>query len=53
MSLFHRMNFLQQHTRSALFSVVLLVTLILHTLGMAPLLAMQATPPPPSPTFQG
>ena len=50
MSLFHRMNTLQDHTCSALLSIVFLVTLILPTIGMAPVLAMQATPPSPSPT---
>ncbi len=50
MSLFPRRNFREQHTGSALFSLVFLVTLILPTLGMAPVQAMQATPPPPSPT---
>ena len=50
MSLFHRMNFRGRHSGSALFSVVFLVTLILPTLGMAPVQAIPATPPPPSPT---
>ncbi len=47
MSLFHGTNFLKQYICSALISVVLL---IMSTTGVAPVLAMQATPPPPSPT---
>jgi CubicO group peptidase (beta-lactamase class C family) len=50
MLLFHRMNISQQHTGSALVSVVFLVSLILPTLLIAPAQAMQVTPPPPSPT---
>ena len=50
MSLFPRSNFRAQHIRSALFSVVFLVSLILPSLGMTPVLAMHSTPPPPSPT---
>ncbi len=50
MSLFHRRNFREQHTCSALLSIVFLVSLILPTIGMAPVLAMQSTPPPPSPS---
>jgi CubicO group peptidase (beta-lactamase class C family) len=50
MSLFPRITFRAQHTGSALFSLVFLVSLILPTMGMAPVLAMQATPPPLSPT---
>ncbi|TMD98836.1 MAG: hypothetical protein E6I80_28690 [Chloroflexi bacterium] len=53
MSLFPRSNVRAQHIRSVLFSVVFLVSLILPTLGMAPVKAMQATPPPPSPTGLG
>src|SRR6266496_3722001 len=50
MSHFPRITFRAQHTDSALFSVVFLVSLILPTLLMAPVLAMHSTPPPPSPT---
>src|SRR6266581_1399756 len=50
MSHFHRSNVRAQHTGSALFSLVFLVSLILPTLLMAPVLAMHSTPPPPSPT---
>ena len=50
MSHFHRINVRVQHIGSALFSVVFLVSLLLPSLGMAPVQAMQATPPPPSPT---
>ncbi len=50
MSLFHHINFREQHICSALLSVVLLVSLILPTMRIAPVQAIQATPPPPSPT---
>jgi CubicO group peptidase (beta-lactamase class C family) len=50
MSHFHRMNVRAQHIRSALFSLVFLVSLLLPTLLTAPVQAMHATPPPPSAT---
>src|SRR2546428_2353979 len=50
MSLFPRITFRAQHIRFALFSVVFLVSLLLPTLGMAPVQARHSTPPPPSPT---
>jgi len=50
MSLFPRSNFRAQHTGSALFSLVFLVSLLLPSLGMAPVQARHSTPPPPSPT---
>lgn len=50
MSLFQCLPSLEWRRCAALLSVVLFVSLILPTLGMAPVLAMQATPPPPSPT---
>lgn len=49
MSHVHRMNFRAQHIRSALFTLVLLVSLILPTLLIAPVQARHSTPPPPSP----
>ena len=49
MSLLHRMNFRAQHIGSALFSVVFPVSLILPTLGMAPVLAMHSNHPHPLP----
>ena len=45
MSLFHRTNFLQRYTCAALLAVVLLIMP-----PLAPVLAMHATPPPPSST---
>ena len=48
MSLFPRSNVRAQHIRSVLFSVVFLVSLILPTLGMAPVQARHSTPPSPT-----
>jgi CubicO group peptidase (beta-lactamase class C family) len=51
MSHIHRRNFRAQHSGSALFSLVLLVSLLLQTLLMAPpVQARHSTPPPSSPT---
>ncbi len=50
MSHVHHLNFRAQHIGSALFSVVILVSLLLPTLGVAPVQARHSTPPPPSPT---
>ena len=50
MSHVHRMNFRAQHSGSALFSLVLLVSLFLPALSLAPVQARHSTPPPPSPT---
>src|SRR6266700_1953767 len=47
----HRRNFRAQHSGSALFSLVLLVSLLLQTLLLAPpVQARHSTPPPPTPT---
>ncbi len=48
MSLFPRITFRAQHIRFALFSVVFLVSLLLSTLGMAPVQARHSTPPSPT-----
>src|SRR6266516_4218710 len=50
MSHVHRINFRAQHIGSALFFLVLLVSLILPTIGIVPVQARHSTPPPPSPT---
>src|SRR6266699_828920 len=50
----HRRNFREQHSGSALFSLVLLVSLLLQTLLMAPpVQARHSTPPPPTPSGLG
>ena len=48
MSHFPRINFRAQHTGSALFFLVFLVSLLLPTLGMAPVQARHSTPPSPT-----
>src|SRR5215470_7359597 len=50
MSLFYRRHFRAQHIGSALVSMVIFVTLILPSLGMAKVEAMHSTSPPPSPS---
>ncbi len=48
MSLLYRRHFRAQHIYSALVSIVILVTLILPTLGVAKVEARQKTPPSPT-----
>jgi CubicO group peptidase (beta-lactamase class C family) len=50
MSHIHRKNFRAQHIRSALFTLVLLLSLFMPTLLTAPAQAMHTTPPPPAPS---
>jgi CubicO group peptidase (beta-lactamase class C family) len=53
MSHVHRRNFRAPHSSSALFSLVLLVSLILPTLLMTKVEVRHSTPPPPTPTGLG
>src|SRR2546425_682667 len=50
MSLFQCLPSLERRMGAALLSVVLLISVLVPTMGGAPVLAMHATPPPPSPT---
>ncbi len=50
MSLFQCLPSLERRMGAALLSVVLLMSVLVPTMGGAPVLAMHATPPPPSPT---
>src|SRR6266516_596399 len=46
----HRRHFRAQHSGAALFSLVLLVSLLLQAFSMAPVQARRSAPPPPAPT---
>jgi CubicO group peptidase (beta-lactamase class C family) len=50
MSVFPCLPSLERRMGAALLSVVLLISVLVPTMEGAPVLAMQATPPPPSPT---
>src|SRR6266581_476640 len=50
MPLFQCLPSLERRMGAALLSVVLLISVLVPTMGGAPVLAMHATPPPPSPT---
>src|SRR5436305_12610932 len=50
MSCFHCLPTFERRMGVALLSVVLLVSVLVPTMGGAPVLAMHATPPSPSPT---
>ncbi len=50
MSRFQCLPSLERRPCAALLSVVLLLSVLVPTMGWAPVLAMRATPPPPSPT---
>jgi CubicO group peptidase (beta-lactamase class C family) len=50
MSLFPCLPSLERRMGAALLCVVLLISVLAPTMGGAPVLAMRATPPPPSPT---
>ena len=50
MSLFQCLPSLERRMGAALLSVVLLISVLVPTMERAPVLAMRAIPPPPSPT---
>src|SRR5256885_1517511 len=50
MSRFQCLPSLERRMGAALLCVVLLVSVLVPTMGAAPVLAMRATPPPPSPS---